>query len=121
LKISQTKSSNRFIFNLQFLIFFKFHKHFICLNLQTIDNLKQVYDSVDDIDLYIGCLSESSKPVNGSVLGPTAVCVIAKQFSIIKNNDRYFYDVTNQINSLTTGKATIIVSWLEFRLFPFSF
>ncbi|XP_046635692.1 peroxidase-like [Daphnia pulicaria] len=71
---------------------------------QTIDNLKSVYDSVDDIDLYMGCLSESSKPVAGSVLGPTALCIIANQFAIIKNNDRYFYDVTNQISSFSTAQ-----------------
>ncbi|EFX79821.1 hypothetical protein DAPPUDRAFT_51887, partial [Daphnia pulex] len=71
---------------------------------QTIDTLKSVYDSVDDIDLYIGCLSESSKPVAGSVLGPTALCIIANQFAIIKNNDRYFYDVTNQISSFSTAQ-----------------
>ena len=84
------------------LFFFNFQFNFY-LHLQTIDSLKKVYNSVDDIDLYIGCLSESSRPVTGSVLGPTAVCVIANQFSVIKNNDRYFYDVTNQMNSLTTG------------------
>ncbi len=80
------------------------------MHLKTIDNLKSVYDSVDDIDLYIGCLSESSTPVAGSVLGPTALCIIANQFAIIKNNDRYFYDVTNQISSFSTGIIVIVSS-----------
>jgi peroxidase len=61
------------------------------------------YNSVDDIDLYIGCLAESARPVNGSLLGPTGLCVVAKQFAVTKNNDRFFYDVGSQANSFTLG------------------
>ena len=76
-----------------------------CLNMQTINSLKNAYNSVDDIVLYIGCLAESAQPVNGSLLGPTGLCVVAKQFAVIKNNDRFFYDVGNQPNSFTMGKC----------------
>ncbi|XP_046451982.1 peroxidase-like [Daphnia pulex] len=67
----------------------------------TIDSLKNAYNSVDDIDLYIGCLAESARPVNGSLLGPTGLCVVARQFAVTKNNDRFFYDVGSQTNSFT--------------------
>lgn len=76
-----------------------------CSFIKTIDDLKIAYTSVDDIDLYIGCLAESSKSVNGSVFGPTGLCVVAKQFAVTKNNDRFFYDVGNQASSFTLGKT----------------
>ncbi|XP_046639032.1 peroxidase-like [Daphnia pulicaria] len=67
----------------------------------TINSLMNAYNSVDDIDLYIGCLAESARPVNGSLLGPTGLCVVARQFAVTKNNDRFFYDVGSQANSFT--------------------
>ncbi|XP_057375843.1 peroxidase-like [Daphnia carinata] len=74
----------------------------------TINSLKAAYDSVNDIDLYIGCLAESSRPVNGSLLGPTGLCIVARQFAVTKNNDRFFYDVGNQPSSLTMGQLNEI-------------
>ncbi|KAI9554530.1 hypothetical protein GHT06_019803 [Daphnia sinensis] len=74
----------------------------------TINSLKAAYDSVNDIDLYIGCLAESSRPVNGSLLGPTGLCIVARQFAVTKNNDRFFYDVGNQPGSLTMGQLNEI-------------
>ena len=56
---------------------------------------------MDDIDLYIGCLAEAAHPVNGSLLGPTGLCIVARQFADTKNNDRFFFDVGNQANSFT--------------------
>jgi len=70
---------------------------------KTITSLMSAYNSVDDIDLYIGCLAESAQPVNGSLLGPTGLCVVARQFAVTKNNDRFFYDVGSQTNSFTLG------------------
>ena len=61
-----------------------------------------MYNSVDDIDLYIGSLYEIHVP--GTLMGPTALCVITDQFKKIKNGDRFFYDIGGQSNSFTTGK-----------------
>lgn len=63
-----------------------------------------IYKTVDDIDLYIGAVAETPNPSDGSLMGPTGLCVIAKQFSLLKNNDRFFYDVGNQPNSFTLGE-----------------
>ena len=44
------------------------------------NKLKEVYESVDDIDLYVGGVGEKS--VRGGVVGPTFACLIADQVSI---------------------------------------
>lgn len=44
----------------------------------------------DDIDLYIGGLSEN--PSFGAVVGPVFGCLIASQFSDLKKGDRFFYE-----------------------------
>lgn len=62
-----------------------------------------MYDSVDDIDFYIGSLAESMRPINGSMLGVTALCLIQRQFANLKNFDRFFYDVGGLDSSFTLG------------------
>ena len=85
---------------------------------QVLDALKEIYKTVDDIDLYIGCLAESTKcfkkatkcfkkattRADGDLMGPTGLCVIAQQFALTKNNDRFFYDVGSQSSSFNLGK-----------------
>ena len=41
------------------------------------EKLKEVYETVDDIDLYVGGVGETS--VRGGVVGPTFACLIADQ------------------------------------------
>lgn len=57
---------------------------------EQIQQLQRIYAHVDDIDLYIGGLSET--PVTGAVVGPTFGCIIGKQFSALKKGDRFFYE-----------------------------
>ena len=49
-----------------------------------IERLKQVYASVDDIDLWTGGLTET--PLQGGLVGPTFACIIGNQFRSL----RYF-------------------------------
>lgn len=56
----------------------------------TLKKLMQVYESVDDIDLWTGGVSEF--PVQGAVIGPTFACIIAQQFSFLRRGDRFWFE-----------------------------
>ncbi|XP_033741727.1 chorion peroxidase-like [Pecten maximus] len=52
--------------------------------------LKKVYDSVFDIDLFTGGVSEKNTP--GGNIGRTFACLIGMQFQALKQGDRFFYE-----------------------------
>lgn len=58
--------------------------------------LKFVYESVDDVDLYVGGLLEP--PFRDTVVGRTFRDMIADQFFRLKKGDRYFYNLSPLIN-----------------------
>ncbi|XP_055327659.1 uncharacterized protein LOC129580922 [Paramacrobiotus metropolitanus] len=57
---------------------------------EIVEALKKVYKHVDDIDLYIGGISEYS--VYGGVVGPTFGCMIAEQLHRTRRCDRFWYE-----------------------------
>ncbi len=59
--------------------------------------LNQVYESVDDIALFVGGLAEIN-PLDDSLLGPTFMCIIADNFLKLKFEDRYFYEAGKGTN-----------------------
>ncbi|CAG0917148.1 unnamed protein product [Notodromas monacha] len=59
--------------------------------------LQSVYASVEDIDLFIGGVSEN--PLPDAVLGPTFICILGDQFTRAKRGDRFFYDLGGQPHS----------------------
>ena len=82
--------------------------------LPDVDNaatLSLVYDSVDDIDLFVGGLIENpiSGPAPGrtpfdfGLLGPTFSCIVAENFATLKTTDRFFYEHGGQSGSFTPG------------------
>ncbi|XP_059486654.1 chorion peroxidase-like [Neocloeon triangulifer] len=61
--------------------------------------LRRIYRSVDDIDLYVGGISERRS--SGALLGHTFLCLVGDQFARLKKGDRFFYDLGNQPSSFT--------------------
>ncbi|XP_038220482.1 peroxidase-like [Zerene cesonia] len=56
---------------------------------ETIEKLSEVYEQVGDIDLVVGMMAET--PLAGSLIGPTATCLIREQVWRTRAGDRYFY------------------------------
>lgn len=65
--------------------------------------LKQHYESVYDIDLYVAGILEYH--LENSELGPLFSCMIAEQFRRLKYGDRFYYENSGQLNSFTAGKS----------------
>ena len=57
------------------------------------DNLKSVYNSVDDIDAFTGGVSEKNlaEPGKDGLVGKTFACIIGLQFVNLKKGDRFFF------------------------------
>jgi peroxidase len=56
------------------------------------DRLAAVYDNVDDIDLWIGGLSEDH--LQGSHVGELFYILIKRQFEALRDGDRFWYELT---------------------------
>jgi peroxidase len=52
--------------------------------------LAAVYDSVDDIDLWVGGLTEDTVP--GALVGELIRTVLAEQFAALRDGDRYWFE-----------------------------
>lgn len=56
----------------------------------TREKLQALYGHPDNIDLFIGGLSESL--VEGAKVGPTFLCILADQFKRLRDGDRFWYE-----------------------------
>ena len=54
------------------------------------DAVLGLYDSLDDVDLYVGILMEEH--MAGGQVGPTAGCIISEQFIALKKGDRFWIE-----------------------------
>ncbi|XP_042212758.1 peroxidase-like [Homarus americanus] len=69
---------------------------------QVLDNLKKAYKRVEDIDLFVGALSE--KNVAGGNVGPTFACILADQFVRIKIGDRFWFEYKDSPGAFTVDQ-----------------
>ena len=54
--------------------------------------LRSVYDSVEDIDLWVGGLAEDHVP--GALVGETVHTVLKDQFERLRDGDRFWYQIS---------------------------
>ncbi|XP_068205835.1 lactoperoxidase-like isoform X2 [Palaemon carinicauda] len=67
-----------------------------------VDTLQEVYSALEDVDLFIGGISEN--PFLDGLLGPTFSCIIADQFLRIKKGDRFWYEYKDSPGSFTNAQ-----------------
>ncbi|XP_072396385.1 peroxidase-like [Diabrotica undecimpunctata] len=63
------------------------------LDVMTEERLQEIqlfYNNVDDVEFIIGLAAETN--VKGTLAGPTALCVIYRQFKAIRQADRFWYE-----------------------------
>lgn len=68
-------------------------------NILTI--LQQLYESVDDLDLFVMGLAELPNP--GTLVGPTFACILGVQFQRLRRSDRFWYENFFFPSSFTEG------------------
>ncbi|XP_074603840.1 uncharacterized protein LOC141857262 [Brevipalpus obovatus] len=71
-----------------------------------IARLKKIYESVDDIDLFTGGISETS--LHGGSVGPTFGCVVGLQFQRLKKCDRFWYETDQPYARFTEAQLNEI-------------
>lgn len=64
--------------------------------------LESVYSRVEDIDLLPGGILET--PTKGAAVGPTFECLLKKQFTKLRNSDRFWYENDIPPSGLTSAQ-----------------
>ncbi|XP_055905188.1 peroxidase-like [Eupeodes corollae] len=63
------------------------------INTQSIEGLKKLYKSPEDVDLIVGGALEYN--VEGTLAGPTFLCILTEQFYRTRVGDRFFFENDN--------------------------
>lgn len=74
---------------------------------KVIADLKTVYKSVFDIDLYVGAALEERE--EDSIVGTTIACIVNEQFYRYAKGDRYFFNNPSSPNPFTISNYLIFV------------
>lgn len=94
--------------------------------------MSQLYESVDDIDLFTGGVSEF--PLEGAQVGPTFACIIGRQFELLRAGDRFWFENGPQsgpqafspaqlasIKQVTLARLLCVNSDSQFDIQPYAF
>ncbi len=72
--------------------------------------LRDAYDNVDQIDLWVGGLAEDH--VRGAMVGPTFFAILKHQFEVLRDGDRFWYTRTlsrEQVRRLERTRLSDII------------
>ena len=72
------------------------------MDKRTVARLENVYEHMDDIDLFTGGMAE--KPVVGGIVGPTFACIIGQQFLNLRKGDRFWYENGEHAGAFTSAQ-----------------
>ncbi|XP_046343574.2 thyroid peroxidase-like [Haliotis rufescens] len=65
-------------------------------------DLEDIYESVDDIDLYSGGIAEI--PNLPAAVGKTYICLIGEHFKKLRDGDRFWFESTNTVTGFTDSQ-----------------
>lgn len=77
--------------------------------------MMELYESVDDIDLYSGGLSEMPLVGQGQ-LGPTFGCIVGHQFGQLRRADRYWFESSQGAHAFSLAQLDSIRQFTLARL-----
>ena len=82
----------------------------ISSDLEIVAALELVYESVDDIDLWVGMLSEDNLPY--ASIGELNEAILADQFTRLRDGDRFWYENDSDLDNWKLGEV-FASEWLE--------
>ena len=81
--------------------------NFTNINAAQRERIRVAYnDSVNDVDLFVGGLSET--PLPGSTMGATFTCILVKGFKNLRVGDRFWYERNDSYTGFTMGQLNSI-------------
>jgi peroxidase len=75
-----------------------------------IDLLKDAYDSVEDIDLYVGGVLETFVTIDEILLGRTFGCIVVANYQKLMASDAYFFTHTTSPYPFTNDQKEAILA-----------
>jgi hypothetical protein len=88
-------------------------------NENCLKTLPGIYGNVKNVEGYVGMICEL--PMPGALVGPTAACILARQYQNIREADRWFFDrngLTQEqmgvVKKLNLGKVLCITTNLDY-------
>ncbi|NES04905.1 MAG: peroxidase, partial [Okeania sp. SIO2F4] len=77
---------------------------------EVVTALESVYDSVDDVEIWVGMLSEDNLP-NASI-GELNEALLEEQFTRLRDGDRFWYEIDTDLDDWELGNESVS-EWLE--------